>query len=720
MKVYAQVEACIDEIIARVGQDVRVAAPLGAGKPNHLLNALYRRAQRDPALRLSIYTALTLSRPKVDHQLLQRLMGPIVQRVFGNYPDLLYEDDRKRGALPPNVRVHEFFFQPGAYLGVPAAQRDYISTNYTYAARDMMDRGVNVLLMQVAKGVERDGEFDLSFSCNADLARDLAEDGAQRTAMLRVCQTNRNLPFTHGEAVVPHTWFDLMVDEPALDFTVFGPPSQAIDDVDALIGLYASTLVRDGGELQIGIGSLGDAVAYALRLRHCDNARYRAALGAVGADMRVGDLSARLGGHAPFSRGLFAATEMLADAYRHLWQAGLMTRRVYDDLPLQRLLNLGLITEEVTRDTLEQLCAAGAVRTPLSAGDLAYLQRFGVLLPSVALVDGMLRLPDGLEVIADLSAAPTLDALCQSGLGDRLRGGCSIHAAFILGPQALYRFLHELPPADRERISMRSVTRINQLYGHEAIDRLHRVDARFLNTAMMVTLSGATVSDGLANGQVVSGVGGQYNFVAMAHALPDGRSVIQLRSTRMHEGELRSNIVPSYGHTTIARHQRDLVVTEYGVAELRGKTDEEVIIALLQVADSRFQPELMAAAKAAGKLAPEFELAAGYRENLPRAMASALAGLRRQGLFPRYPFGTDLTEEEQRLVQALEQLKARLASPRGRLSALVRAGLQGSPTPAEMPYLRRMGLAAPRSARELSYQRLLTVELKALGHPGQG
>ena len=108
---------------------------------------------------------------------------------------------------------------------------------------------------------------------------------------------------------------------------------------------------------------------------------------------------------------------------------------------------------------------------------------------------------------------------------ERLNHGAVIHAGFFLGPQDFYTWLRELDEDDRQRIQMRSVTRINQLYGHERLDRLHRRHARFVNTSMMVTLLGAFVSDGLEDGTVVSGVGGQYNFVAMAHALPDGRSV---------------------------------------------------------------------------------------------------------------------------------------------------------------------------------------------------
>lgn len=49
---------------------------------------------------------------------------------------------------------------------------------------------------------------------------------------------------------------------------------------------------------------------------------------------------------------------------------------------------------------------------------------------------------------------------------------------------------------------------------------------------MMTTLLGDAISDGLDDGNIVSGVGGQYNFVAQAHQLPTARSVLMLRSWR--------------------------------------------------------------------------------------------------------------------------------------------------------------------------------------------
>jgi len=261
---------------------------------------------------------------------------------------------------------------------------------------------------------------------------------------------------------------------------------------------------------------------------------------------------------------------------------------------------------------------------------------------------------------------------------------------------------------------MRSVLRINQLYGHEQLDRLHRRDARFINTAMMVTLSGAVVSDGLADGSVVSGVGGQYNFVAMAHALPDGHSVLQVRSTRTSHGELESNVVSRYGHTTIARHQRDLIVTEYGIADLRGKTDQEIIERLLEVSDGRFQQSLQQEAVESGKLDPEHRIAPVHTENLPESYEAVLGEAKKEGLFPAFPFGTDLTEDEIVLGRALKALKAKIESVRGAVEILAEAVVEGSVGDDVRPYLERMGLPEPENLMERLYRRLLVAELREI------
>src|SRR6478736_4419992 len=237
--------------------------------------------------------------------------------------------------------------------------------------------------------------------------------------------------------------------------------------------------------------------------------------------------------------------------------------------------------------------------------------------------------------------------LIDAGILKREIDGVMLHGAFFLGPKSFYRALREMLPEQIARIQMMPVSFTNQLYGNEDAKRRARVDARFVNNAMMATLLGAAISDGLENGQVVSGVGGQYNFVAQAFALAGARSVLTVEATRQAAAKPQSNIRWSYGHETIPRHLRDVIVTEYGVADVRGRSDADVIAAMLAVSDSRFQDELSRAAKEAGKLSKNFEIAAAHRENFPERIAEALRPVREAGLLPAFPFGSDFTETEQ-------------------------------------------------------------------------
>ncbi|MDZ7685715.1 MAG: acetyl-CoA hydrolase/transferase C-terminal domain-containing protein [Gammaproteobacteria bacterium] len=264
-----------------------------------------------------------------------------------------------------------------------------------------------------------------------------------------------------------------------------------------------------------------------------------------------------------------------------------------------------------------------------------------------------------------------------------------------------YDFLNDLDDSERARFHMHGVERINQLYGDDVGHRVaQRRRARFVNTCMMMTATGAAVSDGLADYQVVSGVGGQYNFVAMAHALEDGRSVLMLRATREKGDDTTSNIVWQYAHNTIPRHLRDLVVTEYGVADLRGKTDEECIQALIAITDARFQEGLAEEARAAGKLDSEWEIPAEARENTPATLKAALQPFIDAGHFLDYPFGSDLTDVEQRLVPALNRLQG--ASK----WQLARMAWSGRPAE-EADGLARLGLEQPRTLNERFHARLV-------------
>ena len=714
MSVLKSVEACVDALLERVGPRLAVATPLGIGKPNPLLNALYHRARADPRIELHLYTALTLQPPVPKQELERRLLEPISERLFGNYPPLDYERARLAGELPDNVRVIEFYLQAGKYLHNAAAQRDYISSNYTHVARDVLARGVNVVLQSVASGVV-DGRPRLSLSCNPDVGVDVmrglraAREGGRRVAM--AAQVNGELPMMYGEALIEPDSFDWVVDDPECYHDLFATPRVPVGAADYMIGLYASTLVKDGGELQIGIGALSDAVTYALLLRHQRNAEYQSALEALSVRRHVGKECAALGGVSAFETGLFGSSEMFVDGFMHLFKAGIFRRKVYDDLALSRLRNGGRLNEQVTPELLDMLLEQHAIERVLTAENVAYLQRFGILTRELRYLEGELRTRDGQRFVPDLGN-PEARALLQQHLGRELDGGAVVHAAFFAGTQNLYRFLRELSEEERKLIDMRSVRRINHLYGHEELDRLHRKHARFINTTMKMSLLGAASSDTLPNGNVVSGVGGQYNFVAMANELPEGRSVLQLRSTRLSNGQLQSNLQWSSEQATIPRHLRDVVVTEYGAAELRSKTDEECVMALLNLADSRFQESLMRDAQRAGKLRASYRIPVQYRNNLPESYAKPLASLRGRGLFPEYPFGSDLTEDERKLKAALERLAQVPKEPQSAVGILIESVKAKAPDADEQRMLERMQLADPKTPKDKLYRRLLLGALR--------
>ena len=167
----------------------------------------------------------------------------------------------------------------------------------------------------------------------------------------------------------------------------------------------------------------------------------------------------------------------------------------------------------------------------------------------------------------------------------------------------------------------------------------------------------------------------------------------------------------SYGHCTIPRHLRDIVVSEYGIADLRGRTDEECIAALLNIADSRFQEPLLAQAKAAGKISPDYRIAEACRNNLPAQVEQALGTHRSAGYFSEYPFGTDLTAEEILLARALKHLKTRATGIKGRLRTLGAALAHGAPAQRHSSLLRRLQLDRARSIADRVLRRLVTLAI---------
>jgi Acetyl-CoA hydrolase/transferase C-terminal domain len=609
-KLFSDPEAIVDDLIGEVGTDLVVGLPLALGKANHIVNALYARAAADRSISLTFLSALTLEKPKPSSLLERRFIAPVIDRLFGGYPDLSYAEALHANALPPNIKVIEFFFLAGAWLHVPFAQQHYISANYTHASSYILARGLNVVLQLVAKRVV-DGVTRYSLSCNTDTTLDLLRTRAQGAASFRLIgQVNSELPFMPGAGDLPADEFSAVLDSPNTDFPLFAPPSEPISDAKYAIGLHAAGMVRDGGTLQIGIGQVGDALAQGLIVRHRDNAQFRDIMNRLTPAMPPLETGS-------FEKGLYGVSEILFEAFLGLMEAGIIKREV---------------------------------------------------------------------------------------------DGAVLHGAFFLGPKSFYRALREMTPKQIARIQMMPVSFTNELYGDEDAKRRARIDARFVNAAMMATLMGAVISDGLESGQVVSGVGGQYNFVAQAFALKGARSILTLEATRQAGATAQSNIRWTYGHETIPRHLRDVIVTEYGVADIRGKSDAEVIAAMLGIADSRFQDELARQAKDAGKLPKNFEIPPAHRENHPKRITSALKPAREAGLLPSFPFGSDFTETEQRLIPALQLLQDAQRAPM-RLPGLLWQGFAGRSDAHDDECLARLGLDRPATWSERFYRALVSAAL---------
>ncbi len=714
---YLDVETCVEETLSKVGRRIVLGTPLGLGKANHLVNEFFRRAREDPKIDLHIFTALTRARPRSKSELERRFLEPLGERIFGGYPELEYVEPLKQGRLPGNIRVTEFYFQPGSFLDSPLAQQSYMCSNYTHVVRDLMDAGINVLAQLVGKIAEQ-GATRYSLSCNSDITLDLVPRGREAKSkgarIQLLAQVNPNLPFMYGDADVAPAYFDAIVDEPKYDFPLFGPPNRTVDTVEYLIALHVTALIRDGGTLQIGIGALEDAVTYLLKLRHQQNDLYRTILNETGLLKRFGTIIKRLGGTDPFEEGLYASSEMLVDGFLELYRSGILTRKVYHHAGLQRLLNDGRIGEEVTPSMLDLLVDAGVISAYLTEQDFTFLQQFGILREELTYEGGAIHLGDGNRIPPNLADETVQDEIARHCLGSRLKSGHFAHACFFLGPRKFYDTLRQMDRSEREQICMTGISYVNELYGDEELKRLQRKSARFVNTGLIATLSGAVASDGLEDGRVLSGVGGQYNFVAMAHELEDGRSILMIRSTKEKDGKVRSNICWSYGHVTIPRHLRDIVVTEYGIADLRGRTDEQVIIALLEIADSRFQEGLVKEAQRAAKISDDYRIPDHARNNRPEQLKAVLSKYRERGLFKAFPFGTDLTEQEVILRKALLVLQETVQAKKLRVPRLVEIRkLLAIPDHAR-PYLERMMLERPQSLKEKLLQRTLVYALASV------
>ncbi len=704
----------VDRVIEHVGKKIIFCMTLALGKPVMFINELYRRAKDDPEINLKIITALALERPTGKSDLEKRLVNPLAERLFGKSPQFDYMLDYRAGKLPKNVEIYEFYTKAGGYMNNPEAQRNHLNSNYTHVPADAFNMGANVF-GQLVGCREINGQLMLSMGCNTDicLEANALVNFARLSGMkvANVAEVNENMPFMYGDALLPVDSYDIVLKGPKYNYDLFAPPKDPVAVKDHMIGLNVSTLIKDGGTLQVGIGALGDAIVAGLDMRHTRNDLYNEVIEKAGLTKRYGNLINNIGGTGIFHQGLYGSSEMFVDAFMQLYKRGILKRHVYDNIALMELINEGKVaTDYIPENILEMLHEKKGIHKKLRVKDFDMLTRFGILKDGLTCKDGIIYDNDT-AYSADLNNPENLVSI-KKLLGCRLKNGQVILGAFFIGPRAFYDALNAMPEEERARFGMSGVDKVNQLYGDEKLRALQRKDGRFVNTGMMANVLGAITSDQLDDGRIVSGIGGQYNFVAMAHALPDGRLIMMIRSTRGSGKNLKSNIVYNYGHCSIPRHLRDIVVTEYGIADIKGKPDGKVIEEMINITDSRFQKALADQAKKAGKLRPDYEIPEEYRNNNPGKIEAFIKSYQSQGVFQSFPFGTEMTDEEIALGASLKMLKNIKENQPLKLARGLAAEILKPVPVTAYKYLKRMDLDKPSNLREKFMCKTVTFALR--------
>ncbi|HJW21965.1 MAG TPA: acetyl-CoA hydrolase/transferase C-terminal domain-containing protein [Candidatus Limnocylindrales bacterium] len=162
-----------------------------------------------------------------------------------------------------------------------------------------------------------------------------------------------------------------------------------------------------------------------------------------------------------------------------------------------------------------------------------------------------------------------------------------IVCAFMMGTQRLYDFVDDNP-----MVEMRAVDFTNDTHVIRSFSKMCAI-----NSAIEIDLTGQIVADSIGH-RMYSGVGGQMDFVRGASLASEGRSFIALPSTTVdgHRSKIVASLQEGAGVVTTRAHART-IVTEFGVAELWGRSLHERAAALIEIADPRFRDTLKAEAR---------------------------------------------------------------------------------------------------------------------------
>ena len=156
---------------------------------------------------------------------------------------------------------------------------------------------------------------------------------------------------------------------------------------------------------------------------------------------------------------------------------------------------------------------------------------------------------------------------------------------FAMGQKATYEFLHNNPAVESYPVD----------YVNDPAVIAKNDNVVSINSALEIDLNGACNAEHLLGHQYRAS-GGQLDFVRGAYASRGGKSIIALHSTAAH-GKF-SRIVPRLeGPVTTPRNDVQFIVTEFGSADLKGKSSTERTLALIQLAHPQFRDDLLTKAR---------------------------------------------------------------------------------------------------------------------------
>ena len=144
----------VETLLASIDGPLRIAAPLGIGKPHRLLNALYARIEKDPSRELHLYTALSLDPPSPAGDLQRRFLTPFLTRHFGDdFPRIIIEPAPPRSLLARLKTLRPIEEDFGPIDDLPADPVQGVSASLGVASTCTQPLDLNALMNSADKAL---------------------------------------------------------------------------------------------------------------------------------------------------------------------------------------------------------------------------------------------------------------------------------------------------------------------------------------------------------------------------------------------------------------------------------------------------------------------------------------------------------------------------------------------------------------------------------------